>query len=105
MGYIVGRAADHPVVAELLGYLRGRDRKDLLQKLVAGAKDGGATDVPVFVDEVHALHWMLETSRPGDVVTVTPLIQRKEIFAFLQERGATRVGPARVRQLVRRARA
>jgi cyanophycin synthetase len=104
MGYIVGRAADRPVVAELLGYLRGRDRDDLVRKLVAGAEDGGATDVPVFVDEVHALEWMLEQSRPGDVVTVTPLIQRPEIFALLQERGATRVGPKRLRQLVRRAR-
>jgi cyanophycin synthetase len=104
MGYIVGRGAEHPVVAELLGYLRGRDRADLVRRLVAGAEDGGAREVPVFVDEVNALHWMLEHARPSDVVSVTPLIQRKEIFALLKERGATRVGPKRLRQLVRRAR-
>jgi cyanophycin synthetase len=104
MGYIVGRAADHPVVAELLGFLRGRSREDLVARLVAGAKDGGATEVPVFVDEIHALEWMLERSKPRDIVSVTPLIQRTEIFALLKDRGATRVGLKRLRQLVRRAR-
>ena len=37
------------------------------------------------------------------MVAVTALIQRTEMFALLQERGASRVDPKRVRQLVRQA--
>jgi cyanophycin synthetase len=104
MGYLAARGADHLAIAELVHYLRGRDRQDHLERLRAGAIDGGATDVPVFIDEMHALDWMLERSKPGDVVAVTALIQREEIFALMDERGAERIEPKRVRQLVRRAR-
>jgi len=104
MGYVAGRGADHVVIAELLDYLRGRDREDLVRRLRAGAEDGGARDVKVFVDELRALKWMIDRSRPGDVVAVTPLIQRTEIFGLMDERDATRVGPERLRRLVRRAR-
>jgi cyanophycin synthetase len=105
MGYLAARGADHVAVAELLHYLRGRSREDLVERLKAGAIDGGATDVPVFEDEMHALLWMLDSSRTRDVVAVTALIQRPEIFALMSERGGVRIGPARVRQLVRRAKA
>jgi cyanophycin synthetase len=105
LGYVAARGADHVAIAELLHYLRGRDRQDLVDRLRAGAFDGGATDVPVFEDEMHALRWMLESSRPGDVVALTVLIQRDEVFPYLEQRRATRVGPGRVRELVRRARA
>jgi hypothetical protein len=44
---------------------------------------------------------MLDHARPHDVVAVTPLVQRQEIFALLKDRGAKRVGPKRLRQLVR----
>jgi cyanophycin synthetase len=104
LGYIAGRGAEHPVVTELLHYLRGRDRKDVIRRLVAGAEDAGAADVPVFPDEVHALEWMLESSKPNDVVAVTALGQRPEIFQMMQERGASRVGPDRCRELVLEAR-
>ena len=46
---------------------------------------------------------MLEESAPRDVVAVTALIQRQEIFALMKERGAERVGPERVREMVRQA--
>jgi cyanophycin synthetase len=104
IAYIAARGADQVAIAELLHYLRGRDRQDLVERLRAGAVDGGARDVPAFVDEMHALEWMLERSRPGDVVAVTALIQRAEFFALMKERAATRVGPERVRELVRQAR-
>jgi cyanophycin synthetase len=104
LAYVAARGADQVAIAELLHYLRGRDRQDLVERLRAGAMDGGATDVPVFVDEIHALEWMLERSHPGDVVAVTALIQRPEIFAMMQERGGLGVGPERLRELVRRAR-
>jgi cyanophycin synthetase len=104
LAFTAARGSDHVAVAELRHYLRGRDRGDLIERLLAGAIDGGASDVPVFEDEVRALRWMLERSAAGDVVAITALMQRPEIFALMGERGARRVSPARVRQLVRRAR-
>jgi cyanophycin synthetase len=104
VGYVAGRGADHVTVSELRRYLRGADTEDVVGDLRDGAIDGGATDVPIFPDEVEALTWMLEKSAPGDVVSVAALSQRPEIFALLDERGGTRAGPERVRQLARAAR-
>jgi cyanophycin synthetase len=106
IGYVAARGADHVAVAQLLRYLRGREAADLLDLLRAGAVDGGKepADVPDFPDEVHALEWMLASSRPGDVVAVTALGQRPKIFELMQAKGAKRVGPARIRALARRAR-
>ena len=66
--YRAGRGVDHPIVAELHRYLRGRDPGDLVERLRAGAIDGGATDVPSEPDEVHALERMLRSSGPGDAL-------------------------------------
>jgi cyanophycin synthetase len=100
MGYLAARGADHVAVTELPRYLRGREGADLVGRLLAGAEDGGATEVPVFPDEVRALEWMLRVSRPGDLVVLTSLGQRPEIFALLEAAGATRVGAGWVRELV-----
>jgi len=104
-GYRAARGADHVAVAELPQYLRGRDPQELVDRLRAGAIDGGATDVPVFPDEVHALEWMAKGASPGDVVAITALGQRPEIFAWLEEQGAERLGPDAVRRLARAVRA
>jgi cyanophycin synthetase len=98
--YRAARGADHVAIAELERYLRGRDPRDLIDRLTAGAVDGGATEVPVFPDEVTALGSMLASSRPGDVVGVTALGQRPELFAWLDARRAERLTPAAVRRLV-----
>jgi cyanophycin synthetase len=98
--YRAARGADHVAIAELERYLRGRDPRDLIDRLTAGAVDGGATEVPVYPDEVTALGAMLASSRPGDVVGVTALGQRPELFAWLDERGAERLTPRAVRRLV-----
>jgi cyanophycin synthetase len=103
LAYTAARGVDHVAVAELEHYLRGRDRQDLVDKMRAGALDGGAADVPVFPDPLTALKEALAASRPGDVVAVTALIQRTEMFELLEERGASKVVPKRVRQLVRQA--
>jgi cyanophycin synthetase len=103
--YRAARGSDHIAVAELPRYLRGRDPGELVERLRAGAIDGGAADVPVFPDEVHALEWMARDSSPGDVVAVTALGQRPEIFAWLEEHGAERLGPEEVRRLARSVRA
>jgi cyanophycin synthetase len=106
MGYLAARGADHVAIMRLDRYLRGRDPRELLDRLRAGALDAGRSveEVPDYPDELHALRALLEQSRPRDVVAVTALGQRQELFQELDRLGAKRVGPARVRQLVRRAR-
>jgi cyanophycin synthetase len=104
LAYLAARGADHVAVAELLRYLRGSNRDDLVRRLQAGVVDGGAGEAPVHEDEVTAMRSMLSQARPGDVVAITALGQRPEIFAMLEQAGATQPSPARVRQLVRRAR-
>ena len=104
LGYRAARGADHVIVAELEHYLRGRDPEDLVDRLRAGAVDGGAAEVPVMPDEVRALEWMLGRSGEHDVVAVTALSQRREIFGLLEDRGAVRADPDMVRRLVRAAR-
>ncbi len=104
LGYRAGRGAHHPVVAGLQHYLRGRDPRDLVDRLRAGAVDAGATDVPVVEDEMAALALMLERSRPLDVIGLAALGQRPEVFAELERRGAVLADPDAIRRLVRRAR-
>ncbi|MBI4261356.1 MAG: Mur ligase [Actinobacteria bacterium] len=106
LGYVAARGADHVAIAELPRYLRGRDRRELIGLLRAGAVDGGKDpdDVPDFPDELRTLDALLSRSRPRDVVAVTALGQRSEIFAELERRGATRVSPSRARKLARAAR-
>ncbi|MEA2668479.1 MAG: cyanophycin synthetase [Chloroflexota bacterium] len=104
LAYTAARGADRPAIAELHRYLRGRDPKDLVERLQAGLQDGGKATAPVFPNEVEALAWMLEESAPTEVVAITALAQRTEIFEFLRSRGGATVGPARLRELVQRAR-
>ncbi|MGH2675087.1 MAG: Mur ligase family protein [Actinomycetota bacterium] len=104
LGYVAARRADHVAVVELHRYLRGRDPGDVVERLRAGALDGGAARVPDFPDEISGLRWMLDRSGETDVLAITALAQRREIFDMLMERGAQRVTPSRCRQLVRRAR-
>jgi cyanophycin synthetase len=98
--YRAARGADHVVIAELVRYLRGRDRADIVERLRAGAEEAGAAEVDVYADELEALRGMLASSRRGDVLAVTALGMRPEIFAWLDEAGAERLGPAPVRRLV-----
>ena len=94
------RGADHVVVAELLRYLRGRERADIVERLRVGALDGGADAIDVYADELSALRAVLARSRRGDVIGVTALGMRPEIFAWLEENEARRLTPGRVRRLV-----
>ncbi|HZT10955.1 MAG TPA: Mur ligase family protein, partial [Actinomycetota bacterium] len=98
LGYRAARGADHVVVAELRGYLRGRDPDDVVARLRAGAEDAGATDVPAFPDEVDALTFMIDASNPPDVIGLTALGQRSEVFDLLERRGAIRADPTTVRR-------
>jgi cyanophycin synthetase len=104
LAYTAARGADRPAIAELHRYLRGRDPKDLVDRLQAGLQDGGKSIAPVFANEVDALEWMLEESAPMEVIAITALAQRPEIFEMLRSKGGAAVGPGRLRELVQRAR-
>jgi len=102
--YRAARGADHVAIAELLRYLRGRERMDIVERLRVGARDGGIEEIDVHPDELAALRAMVERSSPGDVVVVTALGMRREVFAWLEEAGAVRPSPGRVKRLVTAAR-
>jgi UDP-N-acetylmuramyl tripeptide synthase len=104
LAYTAARGTDRPAIAELHRYLRGRDPKDLVERLQAGLQDGGKATAPVFPNEVEALTWMLQESAPNEVVAITALAQRPEIFELLRARGGAAIGPSRLRELVQRAR-
>ena len=67
------------------------------------ARDGGADEVDAYADELAGLRGMLVRSQRGDVIGVTALGMRAEVFAWLEGAGAKRLTPARVKTLVRRA--
>jgi len=95
--------ADHLAIAELVHYLRGRTREDTVAQLRAGARKALKENVPAYPDEMSALRAMLKAAKPGDVVALTALAKRKEVFRSLRRRGARRLGPADIKRLVRRA--
>jgi cyanophycin synthetase len=101
--YAAARGADHVAVAELLRYLRGRERLDVIERLIAGARDGGAAEVDAYADELAGLRGVLGRSQRGDVIGVTALGMRNDVFGSLAEAGAKRLTPAAVKRLVRRA--
>ena len=102
-GYRAARGSDHLAIAELLRYLRGRERQSTIDRLIAGAKDGGAVEVDVYAHELAGLQGVLARSGRADVIGVTALGMRTEVFGWLEGAGARRLTPARVKQLVRRA--
>jgi len=104
LGYTAARGPDRVAIAHLHRYLRGRDPQDLADRLQAGLKDGGKLEAPVFRNEIEALEWMLDESAPNDVIAITALGQRPEVFQFLRDRGGAPVGPPGIRELVKRGR-
>jgi cyanophycin synthetase len=104
LGYTAARGPDRVAIAQLHRYLRGRDPQDLVQRLRAGLADGGKPQAPVFPNELEALAWMLNASAPNDVIAITALSQRSEVFQYLRDRGGAAVAPARIRELVQRSR-
>ena len=94
---------DHLAIAELVKYLRGRPREDVIDQLRRGAARAGKHDVPVYQDEMRAIRAMLKASAPGDVVGITALAQREAAFRWLRNKGARLLGPSDVRRLVKAA--
>jgi len=104
LGYTAARGPDRVAIAHLHRYLRGRDPQDLADRLQAGLADGGKPRAPVFQTELEALEWMLGESAANDVIAITALAQRPEVFQYLRDRGGAPVGPPRIRELVQRGR-
>jgi hypothetical protein len=104
LAYTAARGADQVGIAELHRYLRGRDPEEVLARLQSGVVDGGKPQAPVFPNEVEALQWMLSESQPQDVVAITGLAQRPELFAYLRGRGGAPATPDRIKALVKRSR-
>lgn len=96
--------SDHLAIAELARYLRGRSPEDVVERLREGAHDAGVDDVPAYEDELIALRSMVDDAHAGDVIGVTALGMRSEIFAWLDDNGGERLGPTDVRRIVRQAR-
>src|ERR1700694_439865 len=104
LGYTAARGPDQVAIAQLPRYLRGREPHDLVRRLQAGLADGGKPEAPVFLNELEALEWMLTAFAPNDVIAITALAQRPEVFQYLRDRGGATVGPPGIRELVRRSR-
>jgi cyanophycin synthetase len=96
-------ASDHLAIAELVHYLRGRSRDDIVARLREGAAEAGVHHVPAYEDELTALRSMVEAARPGDVVAVTALGMRPEIFAWIEHEGGSRLSAGDVRRIARAA--
>ncbi|HEX5902041.1 MAG TPA: Mur ligase family protein [Actinomycetota bacterium] len=101
--YRAARGSDHVAIAELVRYLRGREREAVVERLADGARDGGAVELDVYADELAGLRGVHSRSKRGDVIGVTALGMRPQLFAWLEEAGASRMTPGRVRQRVRAA--
>jgi cyanophycin synthetase len=102
-GFRAAVGSDHLAVAELPQYLRGRTREDIVERLREGAAEAGVDDVACYPDELTALRSLVADARSGDVVGVTALGMRPEIFAWLADAGGRRLRPADVRRIVHRA--
>jgi cyanophycin synthetase len=97
--------ADHLAIADLRHYTRGRSAGEIYERLARAAAEAGVIDPPRYRGELHALRSMLAASRRGDVVAVTALGMRRQLFDWLETRGGRRLTPGDVRRRARATRA
>jgi cyanophycin synthetase len=95
--------ADHMGIADLPHYARGRATREIYEQLARAAAEAGVGEPPRYRGELQALRTMLAASRPGDVVAVTALGMRPQIFRWLESGGARPLTPADVRRRARAA--
>lgn len=89
IGRIAARRAQRVVIKETVGYLRGRSREAVVDRLLAGIEAGGGSrgGVPVHESEVTALRAELE--RPGErVIVLMCHAERDDVFRLLAASGA-----------------
>ncbi len=101
LGVLAGRGADDLLIAEKLGYLRGRDRSGMNALLREGAAAGGYRGtIEAEPNELTALQRLLGRARRGDVCAVMSHAERAAIFAWLPANGFAPVPPERLRQIL-----
>ena len=59
-------------MAELIHYLRGRSRDDIIERLREGAREAGVEDVPVYADELAALQAMIAQREDAATWSASP---------------------------------
>ena len=105
VGRIAAERADRVAIKETLGYLRGRNRSDVVGTLLEGAAEGGKDPaaIPVYETEPAALEAELvgagaAAAAAGDARQDAPRVvvlfcheSRDEVFALLERLGATPV--------------
>lgn len=96
--------ADELAIADLRHYTRGRTASEIYERLAAAAAEAGVLDPPRYRGELHALTSMLSASRRGDVLAVTALGMRPQLFRWLSSVGARRLSLPEVRRRARAAR-
>ena len=89
LGEIAARDADVVVIGHKQEYLRGRTMEEIESLLRAGAERVGMTDIAAYPTELESLQALVAIAEPGDVVGLMCHAQRPEVYAWLDEQGAT----------------
>ena len=104
LGEMGGRDSDVLAIGHKLRYLRGRTVEELEALMRAGAERVGVTDVPAYDTEVECLAALVDRAEAGDVVGLMCHAEREEVYAWLDEHGATPDDPETLAAKVRAAR-
>ena len=97
LGELAARGADDVVIGHKERYLRGRTTAEMAALYRAGAESVGVSDLPEEPTELAGLRRLLGRSAPGDVVAVMCHAERAEVYAWLDEAGATVDSPDVIR--------
>jgi len=89
LGELAARGADDVVIGHKERYLRGRTTAEMASLYRAGATSVGVNELPEEPTELAGLQRLLGRAQPGDVVAVMCHAERAEIYAWLDEAGAT----------------
>jgi cyanophycin synthetase len=100
LGEIGARDSDIVAIAHKTRYLRGRTAEELEELLRAGAARVGVADVPAYPSEVDCLAALVGQALPGDVIGLMCHAEQEQVFAWLEEQGATVDSPDVLREKV-----
>jgi cyanophycin synthetase len=103
LGEIGARGSDVVAIGHKTRYLRGRTAEELEELLRVGAARVGVADVPAYLSEVDCLAALVGQTLPGDVVGLMCHAEQDEVFAWLEEQGATVDSPDVLREKVHAA--
>jgi cyanophycin synthetase len=104
LGELAAVGADRIEIVHKSEYLRGRSAAQLGELIRSGAAHAGAADIPEHDTELAGLASLVGQAADGDMVAVMTHQDRDAVDAWLTEHGATRDGPAELREKVAAAR-